>query len=170
MFLVARGGPELAAWASANTDGAECDGRPLGSEWWLYQVHTHEIFSPADLAAGMAAETAAPALACYVVDSDFAEVSCDSPAGVRHTFLLDPEAALGSFMPWDPPPPEPPAVEDTVAELMRWSAESGLSAVPEAIAAAIPIRPGPFGEGVDGLLSALGVPGVACEAAVGPQS
>jgi hypothetical protein len=166
MFLVARGGPALAAWASANTDGAECDGRPLGTEWWLYQVHTHDICSPADLAAGMVAETSAPALAGYVVDNDFAEVSCDSPMGVRHTFLLDPQAALDSFMPWDPPPPEPPAVAETVAELMRWSAESGLSAVPEAIAAAIPIRPGPFGEGVDGVLSALGMPGVAGEVEV----
>jgi hypothetical protein len=52
-------------------------------------------------------------------------------------------------------------VAETVAALVAWAAEAGLAASAERIAAALPERPGPFGEGVGGLLAALGVPDIA---------
>jgi hypothetical protein len=102
----------------------------------------------------------------FVSDSDFAEVCCDGPGGVRHEFVLDVEAMLRMYTPWDPPPPPQPTTAETVEALLAWAAEAGLRASGERIAAALPERPGPFGEGIHGLLGALGVPDISDGTAV----
>lgn len=159
LFLLARSDAPLSELPAVAAVGVPCTDHRLGDGWRLGQMRMgDDAYDPADLAHDTVRDTAAPALAMYVVDSDYAEVSCDSPHEVRHTFLLNHEAALGYLMPWDEPPPPPPPPSATVAELRRWASEAGTTASADALAAALPESPGPFGDGVDALLAALGIP------------
>ena len=155
--VLARTDRSLASLECVAAIGVECHEYVRGA-WRQGQIFLGEYVSPEELAAALVAETGAPALAMFVSDSDFAQVWCDSPGGARHEFVLDVEAMLGMYTPWDPPPPPQPTVAETVAALLAWAAEAGLDASADRIAAALPERPGPFGEGIAGLLGALGVP------------
>lgn len=140
--------------------GEPCAEVVQGGGWRLGQIHDADVSETGTLAHALVQETSAPALAMYVTDSDSAVASCDSPLGERHTFLLNPQAALAMYMPWDPPPPPVPTEQETVRALMRWASEATLPADPHRLAAALPLSPGPFAEGIDALVAALGVPSV----------
>lgn len=100
LFLLARTDLPLSGLPAVAAVGVPCTDRRLGDGWRLGQMHMgDDVYDSAELAHDTVRDTAAPALAMYVVDSDYAEVSCDSPHEVRHTFLLNHEAALGYLMP-----------------------------------------------------------------------
>jgi hypothetical protein len=88
-------------------------------------------------------------------------VNIYSPLGIDHWSYQNPQAAMSMFEECDEPV-GPPALEETVAELQRWSDEAGLP-VPAAaeLEAAVLTHPGPFGGGIRDLYRALGVPGAA---------
>lgn len=96
LFLLAHTDTPLAELPAVDAVDATCRDHELGGGWRLGQIHEPDgTYDPADLAHDTVRDTGAPALALYVVDSDYAQASCDSPDEVRHTFLLNPDAMQG---------------------------------------------------------------------------
>ena len=82
--------------------------------------------------AALIAETGAPALSAYILDSDLADVEASSPSGADWHVYLHEETAMSYGA------PELPQTPDAVAELARgWSAEAGLTFDPVAFRAAL---------------------------------
>jgi len=157
LFFLARSDQPLAGLASVARVGRDCGENVYPGGWRLGQIHySHEPYDAEILAAGLVADTGAPALAMYVFDNDFGDAYVDSPNQTRHWFFLDTQSALAMYEPWDEAP-DPPSDQETVECLMRWAAEAQLPASPDRLLAALSVPPGPFGEGVIGLISALGV-------------
>jgi hypothetical protein len=148
--------PDPAGSPSAPIKGCREAGYPDG--WRLGQVeYSEDFFDPELLSTALVGHTGAPALALYVYNSEFATVSIDSPLGIRHWFYLDPKTALEALSDPDDEPLEPPSDSETVDLLLRWSAEAGLPADEDELAAAFHQGPGPAGEGVLNLCRVLGV-------------
>jgi hypothetical protein len=83
---------------------------------------------PAGALAALVAQTGAPALSAYIVDSDLADVRAQSPAGNDWRTYLHPAMAE------DYHAPELPETADEVVRLaLAWSAEAGLTADRDAL-------------------------------------
>jgi hypothetical protein len=97
-------------------------------------------------------ETSAPAMSIYVVESEFGCIDARTPAGPAWSGYLNPDTAVRAFG-----MPDPPAYIDSIADqAVAWAAQAGRTAVQAEVAAALCERVGPFGEGVDSLMRALG--------------
>jgi len=110
--------------------------------------------SPDALAADLALETAAPAIALSVFDSDCAFATAADPAGAAVAFYLDEEMVRELVEDDDE---FEPLNGRAVAGLLAWSAKAGLVADPDRLAAALEESPGPSGAGIEGLAEALGI-------------
>jgi hypothetical protein len=97
-------------------------------------------------------ETEAPAISIYVVESEFGYIAARTPAGVAWWGYLNPETAVRDYEAPDPPAPVASIADRAVA----WAAEADRNAIRADVAAALCERVGPFGEGVDTLMLALG--------------
>jgi hypothetical protein len=109
--------------------------------------------SPEDLANDLALETAAPAIALSVFDSDCAFATAADPAGGAVEFYLNEEVVRaladdGGFEPLN---------SRAAAGLLMWAEKAGLVANSERLAAALEESPGPFGDGILTLAEALGI-------------
>ncbi|MDI1465202.1 hypothetical protein QEZ54_29960 [Catellatospora sp. KI3] len=105
----------------------------------------------AELADELAAQTAAPAMSIYVVESAFGIIEARTAEGGSWQGYLNPRAAVQAY--GAPPPPELDAV---VAAAVAWAADTGHPADAGALPTALQGRVGPFGEGVNVLVEALG--------------
>lgn len=108
--------------------------------------------SPDDLANDLARETAAPAIALSVFDSDCAFATAAAPSGDAVEFYLN-EAIVREL---DDAGFEP-LNSRAGAGLLAWAKEAGLVACPEQLAAALEQSPGPFGDGIIELTEVLGI-------------
>lgn len=97
-------------------------------------------------------ETEAPAMSIYVVESEFGYIDARTPAGVAWWGYLNPETAVRDYEAPDPPAPVASIADRAVA----WAVEANRNAIRADVAAALCERVGPFGEGVDTLMLALG--------------
>jgi hypothetical protein len=119
-------------WRSATLDGA--GGKPMA------------------ILQALVAQTGAPALYAFFMDSDVADVSALTPQGVRWKTYLHEDAA----MEYGAPPLAHP-VQETVSLAVTWSSEAGLTPSPEAINAALTGHNVFAEESFDELLKALGL-------------
>lgn len=126
-------------------------GHRADGAWQFLQVHRGDPTAVEWLADRLTAETGAPALAIYVLDSDYGYIVAAGPAGAGWHGYLAPDVAMAEDM---------PALDATTEQIGEaaagWAAEAGQVADAQAITAALAERPGPFGEGVGGLMNALG--------------
>ena len=100
----------------------------------------------------LVAETGAPALWAYVIDSDTADVTGLTPGGVSWHAYLHAETALRYGAPALADP-----VEDVVGTALSWAAAAGLSPAASALGEAL-AADGTFVEDtLDELLDALGI-------------
>ena len=98
------------------------------------------------------AETGAPVVSAYIVDSDLADVEASSPAGVAWHVYLHEDTALSYGA------PALPHTADEVVELARaWSAEAGLTFDPVALREALEVHNTFAEETLHELLDGLGV-------------
>lgn len=97
------------------------------------------------------ADTHAPALLIFTVENQWAGVSAASPLAAPWFAVLNPEGGRE----YDAPDAGP--IEEVTARAVAWAAEAGLTPDPARITTAIGTRPGPFSEGVDDFLEALGL-------------
>jgi hypothetical protein len=100
----------------------------------------------------LVAETQAPALAAYIMDSDLADVEALTPAGVSWHAYLHEETALG----YGAPPLLHP-VDEVIHRALAWSAEAGLTSSSAALSAAFAAHNVFAEETLGELLEALGV-------------
>jgi hypothetical protein len=100
----------------------------------------------------LVAETGAPALSAYIMDSDVADVEALSPKGVSWHVYLHEDTALSYGA-----PELPATAEEVIGEAQAWSIEAGLTADPEALRAALEAHNVFAEETFDELLDALGV-------------
>ena len=100
----------------------------------------------------LVAETGAPALSAFVMDSDVADVEALSPGGVTWHVYLHEETALRYGAPELSQTPD-----EVIGQAQAWSAEAGLTADPEALRAALEAHNVFAEETFDELLDALGV-------------
>lgn len=111
--------------------------------------------SPDELAHDLARETAAPAIALSVFDSDCAFATAADTSGTAVEFYLNEDIvrALGddSFEPLN---------SRSAAGLLAWAEKAGLSASPDRLTNALEDSPGPFGEGIFELTESLGIVGL----------
>lgn len=99
----------------------------------------------------LVAETDAPAMSIYVVESEFGCIDARTPAGTAWWGYLNPDSARAYES------PGPPASIDSVADqAVAWAAQAGKTATRAEVTAALCARVGPFGEGVGLLMHALG--------------
>lgn len=154
-FIVARSEHSLAdlgaistlcSWGGSDQAGELVGHRNDGS-WQFLQVHRGDPSAVEWLAARLSAETGAPALAMYVMDSDCGWIVAASPGGGGWRGYLGSDADI---------PPLDTSMEQIAEAAAEWAAEAGRVADAGAITVAMPERPGPFGEGVEGLMNALG--------------
>lgn len=154
-FIVARSEHSLADLGAISAlcswDGSDQAGELVGhrsdGSWQFLQVHRGDPSAVEWLAARLSAETGAPALAMYVMDSDCGWIVAASPSGGAWRGCLGSDADI---------PPLDTSMEQIAEAAAEWAAEAGRVADAGAITVAMPKRPGPFGEGVDDLMSALG--------------
>jgi hypothetical protein len=159
-FIVARSEQPMADLDAISTlcsrDGLDQAGEVWGhwsdGSWQFLQVHRGDPSAVEWLAGRLSAETGAPALAIYVLDSDCGEVVAAGPLSGGWRGYLAPDNAITGY---DMPPLDS-SVEQIAEAAAGWAAEAGRVADAEAITAAMAERPGPFGEGVDEFMSALG--------------
>jgi hypothetical protein len=157
---VARSEHSLADLSAISTlcsrDGLDRAGEVWGhgsdGSWQFLQVHRGDPSAVEWLADRLSAETGAPALAIYVLDSDCGEIVAASPRSGGWRGYLAPGTAIGGYdmLPLDA------SMEQIAEAAAEWVAEAGRVADADAITAAMAQRPGPFGEGVADLMSALG--------------
>jgi len=103
------------------------------------------------LADELVAETGAPAMSIYVVESEFGIIEAGTADGERWRGYLNPDTAVNSY---DAPPP--PDLASVIATAVAWANQTGHSADPAALWTALQGRVGPFGDGVNELVDALG--------------
>lgn len=89
----------------------------------------------------------------YVVESAVGIVDVATPDGVSWRRCLNPADAVRVF---DIPPEEAGATAETTELALAWAAAVGRTADADAVAAAVERYVGPFGEGVDAFVTALG--------------
>ncbi|GGN87491.1 hypothetical protein GCM10010112_70190 [Actinoplanes lobatus] len=116
--------------------------------WRIGLLGQNDDTSPGRLAADLALETASPAIAMWVVDSDCAFAVAEHLSGERVEFYLNEEIvkdlAGDDFEPLN---------SEAVAGLIRWAGGGD----PDRLAAALEESPGPFGDGIYGFAEALGI-------------
>lgn len=121
--------------------------------WRLGFLGPCDDVSSESLVAELVEQTNAPAIAIFVVDSDFGFGACASPVGAAAGFYLDEETCLGEVGDMDE---VEPLNGDALPVLMAWAAEAGFAPNADVLAAAMEVRPGPFGDGVVEFVEALG--------------
>jgi hypothetical protein len=132
--------------------------------WVVAWLASSEYYSPAEFATAVAGATGAPAIALYVMDSDYAECRCVSPGGVDYEFYLDEATFLSYLEDYDPEDvadilAAAPRNPGAVAVLVDWATEARLHADVDKLHAALAERPGPFNDGVYQFLDAIGLRG-----------
>jgi hypothetical protein len=100
----------------------------------------------------LVAKTQAPAMSIYVVESEFGYIDARAPSGVDWWGYLNPDVATQAYDSPDPPAP----LESIADQAVAWAAEAGKNATRTDVISALSERVGPFGEGVDLLMRALG--------------
>jgi len=110
--------------------------------------------SPDELANELALETAAPAIALSVFDSDCAFATAADPSGGAVEFYLNEEIVRALV---DDDDRFEPLNGQAAAGLLTWAEKAGLDASPDRLAAALEARPGPFGDGILEFTDALGI-------------
>lgn len=123
-------------------------GRRADGLWQQVQTFDGDEFDLAQLVA----DTDAPAMSIYVVESEFGVIDARTPAGTTWSGYLNPETAVRAYDAAEPPAPADSTAEQAVA----WAAQAGKTATQAEVAAALCTRVGPFGEGVGLLMHALG--------------
>jgi hypothetical protein len=108
-----------------------------------------------DLAVDLARETAAPAIALSVFDSDCAWATAADPSGGTVDFYLAEE--IVRILAADDGEDFEPLNSQALAGLLLWAERAGLVTSPDRLAAALEERPGPFGGGISGFAEALGI-------------
>jgi hypothetical protein len=111
--------------------------------------------SEGDLAADLALETAAPAIALSVFDSDCAWATAADPSGSTVAFHLNEE--IVRILAADDGEDFEPLNSQALAGLLVWVEKAGLVTSPDRLAAALEERPGPFGDGIYAFAEALGI-------------
>jgi hypothetical protein len=109
--------------------------------------------SPDDLAKDLALETATPAIALSVFDSDCAFATAADPSGGAVEFYLNEEIVRALV---DDDRFEP-LNSQAAAGLLAWAEKAGLVASPDRLATALEESPGPFGGGILKFTEALGI-------------
>jgi hypothetical protein len=104
-------------------------------------------------AADIVAETGEPALVVYVIESAIGLVSAGTADGVTWRRCLNPADAVRAF---DIAPEEAGTPIETAALAVAWASAAGRTADADAVTAAVERYVGPFGEGVDAFVTALG--------------
>lgn len=157
-FIVARHGrplPELAAVQRLCRETihgirpGELCGLETDGDWQFLQVFHGSGLDASELVA----ETGAPALAIYVIESAVGVIDAAAPDGENWYACLNPADAVRAF---DMPPEFAGSTAQTTAQAVRWAAAAGKTADPAAIAAAVDRYVGPFGEGVTAFVAGLG--------------
>ncbi|MFC4068278.1 hypothetical protein [Actinoplanes subglobosus] len=110
--------------------------------------------SPDALAGELALETAAPAIALSVFDSDCAFATAVDPSGSAVEFYLNEEIVRDLV---DDEDEFEPLNDQAVAGLLAWAGKAGLVASPDRLTVALEVRPGPGGDGVLEFVEALGI-------------
>ncbi|MGW4467778.1 hypothetical protein [Micromonospora sp. NPDC004704] len=118
-------------------------------DWQFLQVLDGAGLDVADLVA----ETGAPALSVYVIESAVGVVGGAAPGGDEWYGCLNPADAVRAF---DMPSELAGSVEQTTGYAVRWAESAGRTADPVAVAAAVDAGVGPFGEGVKSFVDGLG--------------
>ncbi|MET8150199.1 hypothetical protein ACIBSW_24100 [Actinoplanes sp. NPDC049668] len=108
-----------------------------------------------DLAADLALETAAPAIALSVFDSDCAWATAADPSGNTVEFHLNEE--IVRILAAEDGDDFEPRNSQALAGLLVWVERAGLVTSPDRLAAALEESPGPFGEGIFAFAAALGI-------------
>jgi hypothetical protein len=106
------------------------------------------------LAKGLARETAAPAIALSVFDSDCAFATAADPSGGAVEFYLNEEIVQALV---DDSDRFEPLNRRATAGLLTWAVTAGLVASPDRLATALETSPGPFGDGILAFAEALGI-------------
>jgi hypothetical protein len=130
--------------------GLVLDGGELGDGWWRIQLDGD---SPG-AARGLVAETGAPVVSAFVLDSDCADVEGLTPAGIRWRTYLH----RGIAQEYGAPELEQ-SDDEILRQALAWSAEAGLTAGGDALRAALGAKNVFAEETFDELLAALGLPG-----------
>ncbi|BCB78287.1 hypothetical protein GCM10022251_31190 [Phytohabitans flavus] len=122
------------------------------SGWRIGFLGPVDDTSPDDLATALALETAVPAIALSVFDSDCAFATAADPSGGAVEFYLNEEIVQAldedRFEPLN---------GEAAAGLLAWAEKAGLVASPDRLMAALEESPGPFGEGILEFTEALGI-------------
>jgi hypothetical protein len=108
-----------------------------------------------DLAADLAMETAAPAIALSVFDSDCAWATAAEPSGSTVAFHLNEE--IVRILAADGDDDFEPLNSQALAGLLVWVEKADLVTSPDRLAAALEESPGPFGDGIFAFVEALGI-------------
>jgi hypothetical protein len=108
-----------------------------------------------DLAAALALETAAPAIALSVFDSDCAWATAADPSGSTVEFHLNEE--IVRILAVDGGDDFEPLNSRALAGLLVWVEKAGLVTSLDRLAAALAESPGPFGDGIFAFAEALGI-------------
>ena len=132
----------------AVTDNVRADG------WRIGFLGPVDDASPDDLANDLALETAAPAIALSVFDSDCAFATAADPTGGTVEFYLNEEIVRDLV---DDDDRFEPLNGQAVPGLLAWATKAGLDPRADRLAAAIEESPGPFGDGIVGFTEALGI-------------
>lgn len=151
-YVVARSAEDLAESAPVAALGGEVAfARRRTDGWQVLAVSAADPLAAAALLPAVIDMTGAPALVASVLDSDFARVSADSPSGTGWAAVLNRSAAAGYGFPvgvddvagLEAVPDEfavefaAPDVAQTAASALRWAAEAGAVADPDAVLAAL---------------------------------
>lgn len=130
----------------AVTDNVRADG------WRIGFLGPVDDTSPDDLANDLALETAGPAIALSVFDSDCAFATAADPSGGAIEFYLNEEIVRAlvddRFEPLN---------SQAAAGLLTWAEKAGLVANPDRLGSALEESPGPFGGGILKFTEALGI-------------
>jgi hypothetical protein len=122
--------------------------------WRIGFLGPVDDISPEDLAKDLARETASPAIALSVFDSDCAFAAAADPCGGVVEFYLNEKIVEaiaegeGIFEPLN---------SQAIAGLLAWAETAGLVVDPDQLASALETSPGPFGDGISAFTKALGI-------------
>jgi hypothetical protein len=130
----------------------------LAGGWRIGYLGPLDDTSPGELARDLAVETAAPAIALLVFDSDCAVGMAAAAPGAAVEFYLNEE---GVRIVVDDDEYEFEPLSQSVAGLLAWAGSAGLVASPERLSVALAESPGPSGEGIVELTEALGIAALA---------
>jgi hypothetical protein len=122
--------------------------------WRIGFLGPIDDISSDELAAALAMETGAPAIALSVLDSDCAWATAADPAGGAVEFYLDEETVRDVI---DDDDMFEPLNDKAAAGLLAWADSAGLAADPTRLVAALAESPGPFGDGIVEFTEALGI-------------